>query len=149
AIGNALCATGFGETVAGALTESPSAWVERGVAALVILFLTCINLAGVKWVVRLQFALLVILLLGAADFGFGSLRSPKGGGSQGGFLGWNLTLLEDNFHAKYTGHHNWFSIFGVFFPALTGVMAGINMSGDLRNPSKDIAVGTLSAVGTG
>ncbi len=66
-----------------------------------------------------------------------------------GFLGWNASAWSANVAPNYTEHHNWFSVFGVFFPALTGVMAGINMSGDLRNPSQDISVGTLSAVGAG
>ena len=37
--------------------------------------------------------------------------------------------------------------FDFFFPSATGVFAGINMSGDLRNPDRNIPVGTLSAVG--
>ena len=42
---------------------------------------------------------------------------------------------------------NFWETFAVFFPAVTGIMVGISMSGTLRNPRQDIPIGTMSAIG--
>lgn len=143
AVGCALNVLGFGESMAG-LVGLDTAWAKRGFACLAVVLLSIINVAGVKVVIKLQFILLLILLLAGFDFAVGSFTHIE---PNKGFIGWSFENLKNNI--SYEDGYGWFEIFGVFFPTVTGVLAGINMSGDLRNPSKDIPNGTLAALGTG
>ena len=40
-------------------------------------------------------------------------------------------------------------LFGIFFPAVPGFTAGVQMSGDLKDPGKAIPVGTITAISVG
>lgn len=78
-MGCALYVLGFGESAAGLFVMESSPWAVRGFACLAVLLLSVINLAGVKWVVKLQFVLLLILLSAGLDFAVGSFvhKDPR------------------------------------------------------------------------
>ncbi|XP_047528989.1 solute carrier family 12 member 8 [Vanessa atalanta] len=145
AVGCALNVFGFGESMAD-LVGTDNTWAARGFAVAAVLLLGTINIAGVKWVIKLQFLLLLIILVAAVDFFVGSFTSVP----DAEFKGWlSSGTMANNTWANYQDNYTWFKCFGVFFPTITGILAGINMSGDLKNPSVNIPNGSLAAIGTG
>lgn len=131
--------------MAGLVGFEGNKWAIRGFAAGAVLLLGVINVAGVKWVVKLQFLLLLVLLLAGLDFMVGSFIGED---PANGFDGWVSGNMAKNLWPNYSDGYTWFRVFGVFFPTVTGVLSGINMSGDLRAPSTDIPNGTLAAFST-
>lgn len=45
-----------------------------------------------------------------------------------------------------TEHVGVFGTFAIFFPAVTGILAGVSLSGDLEDPGRAIPIGVLSSV---
>ncbi|MED6269511.1 hypothetical protein CHARACLAT_000177 [Characodon lateralis] len=143
-VAGAMYITGFSESVA-ELLGLQSQWAVRCMSAAVLLALLGINLAGVKWIVRLQLLLLAVLAVSTLDFVVGTFTHLD---PEHGFVGYSASLLSSNIVPDYSPGENFFTVFGVFFPAATGVMAGFNMSSDLQRPEHNIPVGTLAAVFT-
>uniref|UniRef100_A0A7N8WLW9 Solute carrier family 12 member 8 n=1 Tax=Mastacembelus armatus TaxID=205130 RepID=A0A7N8WLW9_9TELE len=143
-VAGAMYITGFSESVA-ELLGLQSQWAVRGLSAVVLLALLGINLAGVKWIVRLQLLLLAVLAVSTLDFVIGTFTHLD---PEHGFVGYSAELLSSNAIPDYSPGEKFFTVFGVFFPAATGVMAGFNMSSDLQRPEHNIPVGTLAAVFT-
>ncbi|XP_076026232.1 solute carrier family 12 member 8 [Genypterus blacodes] len=143
-VAGAMYITGFSESVAEVLGLQTQ-WAVRGMSAAVLLALLGINLAGVKWIVRLQLLLLAVLAISTLDFVIGTFSHLD---PEHGFIGYSPGLLSSNSLPDYIPGENFFTVFGVFFPAATGVMAGFNMSSDLQRPEQSIPVGTLAAVFT-
>ncbi|XP_028663830.2 solute carrier family 12 member 8 isoform X3 [Erpetoichthys calabaricus] len=141
-VAGAMYITGFAESIADLLSLR-NIWAVRGISIGVLLGLLGINLAGVKWIIRLQLLLLALLAISTLDFVVGTFTHLD---TEHGFVGYSEELLRNNTLPDYTPGETFFTVFGVFFPAATGVMAGFNMSGDLRKPASSIPLGSLAAV---
>ncbi|CAG0901500.1 unnamed protein product [Darwinula stevensoni] len=69
-----------------------------------------------------------------------------------GFVGYKEEVFRHNWYSAYRpsriddSDQGFFSVFAVFFPSVTGIAAGANMSGDLKDPGSAIPKGTLVAV---
>uniref|UniRef100_W5M4E0 Solute carrier family 12 member 8 n=1 Tax=Lepisosteus oculatus TaxID=7918 RepID=W5M4E0_LEPOC len=142
-VAGAMYITGFAESIADVLSFN-SVWAVRGISFAVLLGLLGINLAGVKWIIRLQLLLLAVLAVSTLDFVVGTFSHLD---PEHGFVGYSEELLQNNTLPAYSPGESFFTVFGVFFPAATGVMAGFNMSPDLQKPDYNIPVGSLAAIG--
>lgn len=85
-VAGAMYITGFAESIAGVLSLS-NIWAVRGISLAVLLGLLGINLAGVKWIIRLQLLLLFLLAVSTLDFVIGSFTHLDPG-KTGGSLRW-------------------------------------------------------------
>lgn len=90
-VAGAMYITGFAESIADVLSLS-NIWAVRGISLAVLLGLLGINLAGVKWIIRLQLLLLFLLAVSTLDFVIGSFTHLDPG-KTGGSLHWGQQAL--------------------------------------------------------
>uniref|UniRef100_A0AC35U6R2 AA_permease domain-containing protein n=1 Tax=Rhabditophanes sp. KR3021 TaxID=114890 RepID=A0AC35U6R2_9BILA len=156
AVGTSLVAVGFGESVA-RFFNSSNVYLIKFIAVSIILCLTVINSAGVRWIIRIQMVLLFFLFIAIVDFFLGAMH---GHNYEMGLGSLNSKTFEANKDPHYDtfnctsvgynvvlpGNESFFTVFGVFFANFLGVLAGTNMSSDLRDPKRNIALGEISAI---
>ncbi|RKY88996.1 hypothetical protein DRQ09_02105, partial [candidate division KSB1 bacterium] len=101
------------------------------ISSIVCIIFGIIAYIGASFAIKIQYVILSILSLSLISFFAGPVNP-------------NIVI---NYTSHYTEGYTFWKVFAVFFPAVTGIMTGVSMSGDLKNPSKSIPRGTLLSIG--
>lgn len=150
AVAVSMYVVGFAETVRDLLLAHDAIMVDeqndiRIIGCITITLLLIIAIIGMEWEARAQLILLAVLLVALANFLIGSFIPPTEEKLSKGFTGYRTDVFLENLKPQFRGE-SFFSVFSIFFPAATGILAGANISGDLKNPQKDIPLGTVLAI---
>ncbi|KAM7500503.1 hypothetical protein LguiA_024917 [Lonicera macranthoides] len=136
---------------------SPSLHDLQVYGIVVTIALCFIVFGGVKMINRVAPAFLVPVLFSLFSIFVGIFLARKDY-PEAGITGLSLESLKDNWSSDYQSTNdagipdpngkiswNFNALVGLFFPAVTGIMAGSNRSASLKDTQRSIPIGTLAA----
>ena len=133
AVSIAFYCMGFGEAMAEILSGVP--WVStRLIAGIAVSLLFVLAWLGADWATRFQYGVMILIFAALASFFWGGLSL------------WDSAVFSQSWSRPSSGLPFW-TLFAIFFPAVTGFTQGVSMSGDLKDPGKSLPIGTFMAVG--
>ncbi|KRZ80534.1 Solute carrier family 12 member 1, partial [Trichinella papuae] len=151
AVAVAMYVVGFAESVVDVMKNHGTFIIDgslndiRIISLATAVVILAIVIVGVLFETKAQMILLAILSISVLNYLIGTTL-PKSEELQAkGFTGYSWETFMKNLLPEFRGE-TFFSLFSIYFPAATGVMAGANISGDLKNAHNAIPKGTLLAI---
>ncbi|MHC4743863.1 MAG: amino acid permease [Planctomycetota bacterium] len=127
---------GFTNSLVASFPSLSKWFVPIALGTAVILF--SVNLISSGLAIRVQYIVMTMLALAIASFLGGAL------------LLFDPELFQANLSSSYSADNiNFWRVFAIYFPAVTGILAGVNMSGDLKDPARSLVRGTMAAIAVG
>lgn len=135
-----------------------SYWYQFLYSTILLFCCTSVALVGAELVSKFALGLFCILFLSTCSIPISTLFvKPFVYGDNLFYSGLNWQTFYNNLLPHFTSDaagsvqppnvpENFRNLFGIFFPATAGIFAGASMSGDLKNPSKSIPLGTIKAL---
>nr|XP_026251458.1 solute carrier family 12 member 3 isoform X4 [Urocitellus parryii] len=152
AVGVAMHTVGFAETVRDLLQEYGTPIVDpindiRIIGVATVTVLLAISLAGMEWESKAQVLFFLVIMVSFANYLVGTLIPPSEDKASKGFFSYRGDIFVQNLVPAWRGiDGSFFGMFSIFFPSATGILAGANISGDLKDPAVAIPKGTLMAI---
>uniref|UniRef100_A0A4W5QVV3 Solute carrier family 12 member 3 n=1 Tax=Hucho hucho TaxID=62062 RepID=A0A4W5QVV3_9TELE len=152
AVAVAMHTVGFAETVQALMQESGASIVDpindiRIIGVITVTCLLAISLAGMEWEAKAQVLFFFVILVSFANYIVGTIIPATPQKQAKGFFSYQADIFAENFVPSWRGPEgNFFGMFSIFFPSATGILAGANISGDLKDPTVAIPRGTLMAI---
>jgi amino acid transporter len=109
-------------------------WAGWQLSLVTLALLVGLAWIGANWAIRCQYVILAILVSSIVVFMVGAGRA------------FSPVHFHANLWSSYSSGESFWRLFAIYFPAVTGIMAGVNMSGDLRDPARAIPRGTMAVI---
>ncbi|KAL6118401.1 uncharacterized protein ACO6RY_03208 [Pungitius sinensis] len=150
ALASALNTMGFSEVVRDLMKDFGIVMVDsandaRIVGVITETVLLCIAVAGMEWESKAQYMFFVALMLSFVNYLVGTVIPPTIEKQAQGIFGYSGDIFVANLTPDWRGT-NFFQLFAIFFPACTGILSGVNICGDLKDPATAIPKGTFAAI---